>query len=963
MKLQAEIAKKKEEEIKKLELQTEMENLLTKTELSLTELNNQKEQEMNKLTQKFQVTETELEAKWQPKIEKKLIFLRKAKETLQQSKVLLTNARSILQENTKQGEFLHDSKGDSSMDDSEKMASILSSVTDENRKRAQQAHWNALSECLPLPVDNYKSTASVTPLLVIKDYNKGSNDSTVSEEHDESAAVVADDTNHEDELTPVSNDEWTSLTRRIMSPADALYVDPMDSLFWEYHEQRHNLLKDLILEKVRIKKVALHEYFQNIALEYLALQAIWKNKKRGKMDDHQITENLNADPDCEAITEHQEGNNKASGTAAHLAALHASYRRNRRPLRGSSSSTCVRGLGDVVRSEYEQELIIKELTEKEAMEKRIKHGGCELPRQVSSLERELLVSYRVDFTPKRVVDVLGEERDIKHINPWTDMEKCIFFDRFLLFPKDFKKIASFLRNKTTMDCVAFYYDAKKSLPFKAALREHLQRRKRGRTPDNVTVSWTATVQAAISVGASVSEGDGSDDRPFLFSTPESDNTYSTSKFHPMQREIFDLSRMDSSEYSAVVPSKTPNLNAHRFSFMLDDPKLFNSSEATEGDRDKFNNTEDASSNVPAAKRRWCAQGASLCGSKVYRSSFADSVHTTSKMIAESEETTDAPQEDAQSSSEFANGPRKMPQKWAPKEKKIFFETMQQRGKDWPALVAAVGNKTLQQVKNFYYDSNKKQASKHYGHHQKPQNSGRQSPGDHASLRGSPAIPPEVEESSTSFVRGRPKEDGLVPIPSADVAAEVARFHANNHHQRTALHAHVRRENQMGGAVSSLHGPYPLVDRVGQNAHHDFISNLNANPWAAAQQLMQQSRDPCLRIRDAWALEASIRQQQQQFQQMAFAFGGQPSTTHFPREILNHIRASAGYTSPVPFMNASANDAQATLAALSQMTAARNLAAVSQLMTSRSEDPSGSSAGYGDPLRRDADYGNDSSSQS
>ena len=390
LKLQAEIAKKKEEEIKKLEIQTELENLLTKTELSLKELKNQKEQEMNKLTLQFQVTETELEAKWRPKIEKKMIFLRQAKETLHQSKVLLTNARSILQENTKQGEFLYDSKADSCMDDSEKLASILSSVTNENRKRAQLAHWNALSECLPLSGDIHKSIARVTPLLV-NDCNNGSNDSAVPKEHDESAAFVADDTNSEDELTPVSNDEWTSLTRRIMSPADALYVDPMDSLFWEYHEQRHHLFKDLILEKVRMKKVALNEYFQNIALEYLALQAVWKNKKKGKMDDHQLTENLNADPDCETITDHQEGYNKASGTAAHLAALHASYRRNRRPLRGSSSSTCVRGLGDVVRSEYEQELIIKELTEKEALEKRIKHGGCELPRQVSSLERVCFV--------------------------------------------------------------------------------------------------------------------------------------------------------------------------------------------------------------------------------------------------------------------------------------------------------------------------------------------------------------------------------------------------------------------------------------------------------------------------------------------------------------------------------------------------------------------------------------------
>jgi hypothetical protein len=43
--------------------------------------------------------------------------------------------------------------------------------------------------------------------------------------------------------------------------------------------------------------------------------------------------------------------------------------------------------GNEVRSEYEQEQIIAEITAKEAMEKRIKHGGSKLPRQICRLER------------------------------------------------------------------------------------------------------------------------------------------------------------------------------------------------------------------------------------------------------------------------------------------------------------------------------------------------------------------------------------------------------------------------------------------------------------------------------------------------------------------------------------------------------------------------------------------------
>ena len=40
------------------------------------------------------------------------------------------------------------------------------------------------------------------------------------------------------------------------------------------------------------------------------------------------------------------------------------------------------------------------------------------------------------------------------------MEKVIFVDKFLQFPKNFSKIASFLTNRSTKDCVRFYYDSK-----------------------------------------------------------------------------------------------------------------------------------------------------------------------------------------------------------------------------------------------------------------------------------------------------------------------------------------------------------------------------------------------------------------------------------------------------------------------------------------------------------------------
>lgn len=57
------------------------------------------------------------------------------------------------------------------------------------------------------------------------------------------------------------------------------------------------------------------------------------------------------------------------------------------------------------------------------------------------------------------------------INPWTSEEKEIFLDKLSIFGKDFRKIASFLDNKTTADCVEFYYKNHKSDCFQKAKKK------------------------------------------------------------------------------------------------------------------------------------------------------------------------------------------------------------------------------------------------------------------------------------------------------------------------------------------------------------------------------------------------------------------------------------------------------------------------------------------------------------
>jgi hypothetical protein len=134
----------------------------------------------------------------------------------------------------------------------------------------------------------------------------------------------------------------------------------------------------------------------------------------------------------------------------------------------------------------------------------------------------------------RVDDPFSDEEERRHINIWSDMEKCIFLDRFLHHPKDFRKIASFLKNKSTKDCVQFYYHSKKTVPYKHALKEFIQRKNRR----GDVVSWDATIQACLSMGAVVKAGCGPE-KPLKFILPEHDFTYHTRNFHPMRLEVFE----------------------------------------------------------------------------------------------------------------------------------------------------------------------------------------------------------------------------------------------------------------------------------------------------------------------------------------------------------------------------------------------------------------------------------------
>lgn len=64
------------------------------------------------------------------------------------------------------------------------------------------------------------------------------------------------------------------------------------------------------------------------------------------------------------------------------------------------------------------------------------------------------------------VKVMGED----FFNLWAPAEKLIFKEKFIQFPKDFVRIASFLDKKSVSDCVKYYYLTKKRENYKISTK-------------------------------------------------------------------------------------------------------------------------------------------------------------------------------------------------------------------------------------------------------------------------------------------------------------------------------------------------------------------------------------------------------------------------------------------------------------------------------------------------------------
>ncbi len=222
---------------------------------------------------------------------------------------------------------------------------IINSITMENKRKIKEAHALSLS---------------------IADPHFGMSNDYVDESQQKDSVREQKDPKYEKTF-----EEWSIMSNQVAGISDCLYSEPSDTPYYDIHEKSYQLVGPSVKEFVRDKQKRLNKHWLMLAEEYEVRKRLYEKQQRKlakKAQRVSVTSRKSILGKKEEDKTDDKGKNAETGGRA----TNNPYRRSRR---------------DGVRSEYEQEQIIAEIAAKEAMEKRITHGGSKIPRQECPLER------------------------------------------------------------------------------------------------------------------------------------------------------------------------------------------------------------------------------------------------------------------------------------------------------------------------------------------------------------------------------------------------------------------------------------------------------------------------------------------------------------------------------------------------------------------------------------------------
>ncbi|KZT25707.1 hypothetical protein NEOLEDRAFT_1178170 [Neolentinus lepideus HHB14362 ss-1] len=216
---------------------------------------------------------------------------------------------------------------------------------------------------------------------------------------------------------------------------------------------KHNELRNGFIVHLANRRAAMLEHTEKLRQRYLEHHEYWKKKCGEKDQERAKPQQLKEGP-------------APSG----------------RTTRRSAAT-----MGDAVRSDLEMEQIIaslgnEDLTDATSLAAR---NTAKIPDMISVTHGP--ITFVFDDTNNRVNDPQKFYAPRTGLYDWTQEEKQVFCEKFATYPKQFGIIADFLPNKTTSQCVAYYYLHKKSqIDFRQIVAQYgpNKRRRGGRRAAN-----------------------------------------------------------------------------------------------------------------------------------------------------------------------------------------------------------------------------------------------------------------------------------------------------------------------------------------------------------------------------------------------------------------------------------------------------------------------------------------------
>lgn len=240
------------------------------------------------------------------------------------------------------------------------------------------------------------------------------------------------------------------------------------SAFEDWHSRLSASLTDTFVERDERRKT----HFIALRREYKTLQGDWKAHCK-RLDDLKERQHRRAN-----------GGNTQNATAPQTPSIDSagmpfypepvtpgpSLTGGRSNRRGTGASVGVLGFSDTVRSEAEFLEILASLETADLRDPDVRAArtAAVVPDMaVDESERREVLELALDDERYRVSDPVSEFAIDAPLDVWTEHEVEIFCKRYALHPKQFGKISQELPDKSTAQCVLFYYRMKNTIDFRS----------------------------------------------------------------------------------------------------------------------------------------------------------------------------------------------------------------------------------------------------------------------------------------------------------------------------------------------------------------------------------------------------------------------------------------------------------------------------------------------------------------